>query len=110
MGLMRIDLNFDLYDHNDKSLGSASTALVAGIGNTIVHPHLYKLTGWIEPLKADGCLDLDKADIETLEGFVDTCETMSGFMKGPILDVVKAAKVEAKEARAAEAAAKPEDS
>ena len=94
MATKRIDFNFDLKDQTNQIIGKAKTALVAGIGNTVVHPQLYKLSGWIEPLKAEGFLDLDNSDLETLEGFVDTAETMSCFMKGPILDVIKLARAE----------------
>ena len=95
MGNLKLDFNFDLKDQNDMVFGTANKILVGAIGNTAQNPHTHKLWGWVAPLKAEGIITLDKADVDTLRTFIDTTETMIIFMKGPMLDLIDDARAEA---------------
>lgn len=82
--MKKLDLNFQVQSLEGKNLDNAARILAQALvsqpsGNPI------KLYDWAQSLWKSGVIEVDDADIQTLESFVKDSKFLYVLSKGPIL-------------------------
>jgi hypothetical protein len=81
---IKIDLNFDLLDLNNTSLGLAGKML-AGLLMSEMKGDAIKLFDWAMSFNSTGIIEVDNADLVKLTDLINATDRMSIMAKGPIV-------------------------
>jgi hypothetical protein len=81
---IKIDLNFEMYDLTNTSIGFANK-LLAGLLMSELKGDSVKLFDWAMELSSKGIIEIDEADLIKLTELVSTSERMQVMGKAPIV-------------------------
>ncbi len=88
---MKIDLNFELFDLSNMSIGFANK-LIAGLLMSEFKGETVKLFDWAMSLNSVGIIEIDAADLVKLTDLINTTDRMSIMAKGPIVKYLQTLK------------------